>query len=298
MSMRTSSKKILQSFNARDRLWAAFIAHSKKLECSVDYLINEAMRTYAEQNNFIGEGDSIVENVVEDIDSLLEEEIEEIDDSSIIEGSKKGSSNKVESLLDDDDILDGDILEDEDADDLPDLEDDLDDLDLNDKIENVPPAPSETAPTLSHESSAVIPRAPRSNKLIPPGPPKATPRPVASQVAPPPQVTPPPPSQVTGSMPGDLARPVLTMIYEGYKIIIQKDNFILGRGSKSADLPIKDSNVSRKHAAIIYYNGAYYIKDLGSTNGVEFGNRLVDSKRIDEGDMFSICGHKFHFTYS
>ncbi|MBN2717466.1 MAG: FHA domain-containing protein [Deltaproteobacteria bacterium] len=93
-------------------------------------------------------------------------------------------------------------------------------------------------------------------------------------------------------------RPVLTMIYQGRKILIQKDQFIIGRGSKSADLPIKDPNVSRKHAAILFHNGAYYIKDLGSTNGVEYGTQLVDSKRIDEGDAFSICGHPFHFTYS
>ena len=87
------------------------------------------------------------------------------------------------------------------------------------------------------------------------------------------------------------------MIYQGRKIHIQKDQFIIGRGSRSADLPIKDPNVSRKHAAILFHNGAYYIKDLGSTNGVEYGNQLVDSKRIDEGDAFSICGHPFHFTY-
>jgi len=88
------------------------------------------------------------------------------------------------------------------------------------------------------------------------------------------------------------------MVYEGRKIIIQKDQFILGRGSKETDMAIKDPNVSRKHAAVIFHNGAYYIKDLGSTNGVEFGSQLVDSKRIDEGDVFAICGHKFHFTYS
>ena len=100
---------------------------------------------------------------------------------------------------------------------------------------------------------------------------------------------------MTGAEP---SRPTLTMVYEGRKIRIQKDQFIIGRGSKSADMPIKDPNVSRKHAAVIYHNGAYYIKDLGSTNGVEFGSQLVDSKRIDEGDSFAICGHKFHFTYS
>ena len=84
----------------------------------------------------------------------------------------------------------------------------------------------------------------------------------------------------------------------GRKILVNQDQFIIGRGTKSADMAIKDANISRKHAAVIFHNGAYYIKDLGSTNGVEFGEKLVDSKRIDEGDVFAICGHKFHFTYS
>jgi pSer/pThr/pTyr-binding forkhead associated (FHA) protein len=88
------------------------------------------------------------------------------------------------------------------------------------------------------------------------------------------------------------------MIYQGAKIAIRKNQFIIGRGSKSADFPIKDPNISRKHAAVIFHNGAFYIKDLGSTNGIEYNGKPVDSKRIDEGDVFTICGHMLHFTYS
>ena len=45
------------------------------------------------------------------------------------------------------------------------------------------------------------------------------------------------------------------------------------------------------------HNGAYYLKDLGSTNGVEFQGRRFDSKRIDEGDLFRICDYELRFTY-
>jgi len=78
---------------------------------------------------------------------------------------------------------------------------------------------------------------------------------------------------------------------------VTKEEFVIGRGSKSADLAIKDGNISRRHAAVVMHNGAHYLKDLGSTNGVEFQGRRFDSKRIEEGDMFRICDYELRFTY-
>jgi hypothetical protein len=351
MSSRTSSRKILQSFQARDRLWDAFIAQSEKMECSIDYLINEAMRAYAELNGFSDiEVAPIVDELppvedIEDVDDLLDdieevsvlkeieevEDLEEIEEVEEVEAPKAEDSSEIDldDAIEDDDELppidDDDLLteesdssdglpllsadegsnplkgftldddDDEDDDDeLPDLEDD-DDIDLGDDL-LAPPAPSATAPTI--KNSPEIPHAPKAHRPSVPAPPRVV-KPAQRSQTGVSGLNPPPVASGTGSgVQAEPARPVLTMIYEGRKIIIQKDQFILGRGTKSADLAIKDSNVSRKHAAIIFHNGAYSIKDLGSTNGVEFGNRLVDSKRIDEGDLFAICGHKFHFTYS
>lgn len=90
---------------------------------------------------------------------------------------------------------------------------------------------------------------------------------------------------------------VLCLIFNGQRIPIEKEQFIIGRGSKSSDLPIKDGNISRKHAAIVRRNGAYYIKDLGSTNGIDFRGMRIDNKRIDEGDVFMLCDHELKFTY-
>jgi pSer/pThr/pTyr-binding forkhead associated (FHA) protein len=81
------------------------------------------------------------------------------------------------------------------------------------------------------------------------------------------------------------------------KIPVTKEQFIIGRGSKSSDLPIKDGNISRKHAAVILHQGAYYIKDLGSTNGIEFNGRRIEQKRVEEGDVFHICDYELRFTY-
>ncbi|MBN2804624.1 MAG: FHA domain-containing protein [Deltaproteobacteria bacterium] len=340
MSSRTSSRKILQSFQARDRLWDAFIAQSEKMECSVDYLINEAMRAYAELNGFAYVEESPITDElppvedIEDVDDLLDDieevsglkDIEEVEEIEELEapGPEESSEIELEDAIEDDDELppveDDDLLteesdssdglpligkeesnplkgftlDDDDDDDLPDLDDD-DNLDLGDNL-MAPPAPSATAPTI--KNSPEIPSAPKAHRPSVPAPPRVV-KPAQRSQTGVSGLNPPPVASGTGSgVQAEPARPVLTMIYEGRKVVIQKDQFILGRGTKSADLAIKDSNVSRKHAAIIFHNGAYYIKDLGSTNGVEFGNRLVDSKRIDEGDLFAICGHKFHFTYS
>jgi pSer/pThr/pTyr-binding forkhead associated (FHA) protein len=107
-----------------------------------------------------------------------------------------------------------------------------------------------------------------------------------------------PPPQQLPPQPQAAARPKqLFVIFNGQKIPVQKEEFVIGRGSKSADLAIKDGNISRRHAAVVFHNGAYYLKDLGSTNGVEFQGRRFDSKRIEEGDVFRICDYELRFSY-
>ena len=91
--------------------------------------------------------------------------------------------------------------------------------------------------------------------------------------------------------------PTLFLIFNSQKIPIEKDQFIIGRGSKTSDLAIKDGNISRKHAAVIRRNGTFYIKDLGSTNGIDYKGMRIDNKRIDEGDVFHLCDYELRFTY-
>lgn len=93
------------------------------------------------------------------------------------------------------------------------------------------------------------------------------------------------------------APPPLYLVFDNQKYRIDKDQFIIGRGSKSSDLPIKDGNISRKHAAVIRRNGTYFIKDLGSTNGIDFKGMRIDNKRIEEGDVFHLCDYELRFTF-
>jgi hypothetical protein len=99
----------------------------------------------------------------------------------------------------------------------------------------------------------------------------------------------------TGS--GLSSPPPLYLVFQNQKYLIDKEQFIIGRGSKTSDLPIRDGNISRKHAAVIRKNGGYFIKDLGSTNGIDHNGIRVDNKKIEEGDVFSLCDYQLRFTY-
>jgi hypothetical protein len=115
-------------------------------------------------------------------------------------------------------------------------------------------------------------------------------------------VTPPPHPHAGGQLAYDGGSAVATslpvyLVFDNQKYRIDKEQFIIGRGSKSSDLPIKDGNISRKHAAVIRRNGTYFIKDLGSTNGIDFKGMRIDNKRIEEGDVFHLCDYELRFTF-
>jgi neural Wiskott-Aldrich syndrome protein len=46
------NKKSPRTFQCRDMLWETFEQMARELECSVDYLINEAMKQYARQRSY------------------------------------------------------------------------------------------------------------------------------------------------------------------------------------------------------------------------------------------------------
>ncbi len=90
----------------------------------------------------------------------------------------------------------------------------------------------------------------------------------------------------------------LYLCYESQWYVVDTDEFIIGRGAKYSDLPIKDANISRRHCAIVRRGADYFIKDLGSTNGIEFGGERVDNHKIGEGSTYFLCDHKLEFSFS
>jgi pSer/pThr/pTyr-binding forkhead associated (FHA) protein len=97
--------------------------------------------------------------------------------------------------------------------------------------------------------------------------------------------------------PGGNQGRTLIAIYEGQQYPVTKEEFIIGRGQKTSDLTIRDSNVSRRHAAVVQYNGQFWIVDQQSTNGVEFNGAKVERKLVEDGDLFRICDHEIQFVY-
>jgi hypothetical protein len=57
----------------------------------------------------------------------------------------------------------------------------------------------------------------------------------------------------------------------------------LGR-SRECDITLEDANVSRRHAEVRHEDGAWWIIDLGSTNGIEVNGERVDRARLNHED--------------
>ena len=148
-----------------------------------------------------------------------------------------------------------------------------------------PPTPAYRRPPSIFEESPVDPSMPPKPMVL------------ASCQNEPPQYPHQPAAPVSNSAYSSGAQQPLFIIFANQRYTVDKDKYIIGRSSQLADLVIRDANISRKHCAIIYKNGAYYIKDLDSTNGIEYKGNRIDTKRIDEGDQFNICDFHFTFTY-
>ncbi len=74
---------------------------------------------------------------------------------------------------------------------------------------------------------------------------------------------------------------------EGMEYPIEKVSTVLGR-DKNADIMIKDPSISRQHAAIIYHDSMFILKDLGSTNGTYMKSKKIEKARIRHRDKFQI----------
>jgi hypothetical protein len=234
------SKKTMRHFYCRDVLWETFEQMANDFDCSIDYLINEAMRFYARSKNYNAGA------APPSSPSVPQQGAGGNANGPMAGGGGGGGGNAGYAAA------------------RPAARPPM-----------PPPAPSATGsqPALNARSSPPMP---------PPRPQRATPAP------PNPRITP---------EPSNGTAPVLFLVFNNQRIPIDKDQFIIGRGSKSSDLAIKDGNISRKHAAVIRRNGMFYIKDLGSTNGIDYKGMRIDNKRIDEGDIFHICDYELRFTY-
>jgi two-component system cell cycle response regulator len=68
---------------------------------------------------------------------------------------------------------------------------------------------------------------------------------------------------------------------------LEKGKTVLGR-SAQADIPLKDSGVSREHSEIKVDGEKVTIKDLGSTNGTFVNNKRITKYVLKDGDKIQI----------
>jgi hypothetical protein len=244
------SKKTMRHFYCRDVLWETFEQMANDFDCSIDYLINEAMRYYARSKNY--------------------------------HSAQPGTGNEFRSSTGPGTGAPGAP-----GSSPPGAYPSTSSSSGNVRRTQPPPPPPGSG------RSSTMPPLERSSTY----PPQATPERGVPAVSPRRPQPPAPRSSAPQEAVSAEGGPTLFLVFNSQKIPIEKDQFIIGRGSKTSDLAIKDGNISRKHAAVIRRNGTYYIKDLGSTNGIDYKGMRIDNKRIDEGDVFHLCDYELRFTY-
>lgn len=67
----------------------------------------------------------------------------------------------------------------------------------------------------------------------------------------------------------------------------------LGREAQN-EVHIDENGASRQHARVLLHNGAVWVQDAGSRNGIHVnGQRVPDHKQLKEGDRLIVGTHAF-----
>ncbi|HEU4407658.1 MAG TPA: FHA domain-containing protein [Polyangiaceae bacterium] len=270
------NKKSERAFQCRDILWETFEQMARELECSVDYLINEAMKQYARQRTRVGRTDSVPASGGLGPSPAATGRVPAAAASGSVGGLHTPSPGLAlgprAGLAPPLPVAGG----------------------------YLPPPPLPPPPVIAPRLGATLGGTLGGRPPLP-APPTLGSRPPLMG-APPPL---PAPHPLASPMPAPAHQPqpapsgrVLVAYYMGEQVPITKDRFVIGRGRQSSDLTIKDPNVSRQHAMVEFQNGQYYMVDLGSTNGVEYNGQRISKQLIVDGDTFRICDHEVRFVFA
>ena len=270
--MSDPSAKRARTFQCKDALWNDLERIADELECTVDYLLNEAVKHYIRQR--------------------LTRDQRPIPPSSLLPAVPAPSAaapppQPFASLLFTPPVR------------LP--------MPVAPPPLPVVPPPLPIAPPPQPFARPVPPAPPPmrppARPPLPPPPPLVYAAPPAGYAAPPlppppgyaapaPILAPPPPPPTPRSAPAAK----LAVTYGDRTVFVDQPGFVIGRG-KQGGLTIKDPNISRRHAIVEMQGGRYYLVDMGSTNGTKVNGQMISRKEIAEGDVAEIVNHQIRFSF-
>jgi len=90
---------------------------------------------------------------------------------------------------------------------------------------------------------------------------------------------------------------VVTLDANGKQHRVDKGSIVIGR-SKDCDIRLADPNVSRRHAELRQEGAAYWILDLGSTNGLTVNGRRQRRAQLQNDDRITVGSTELVFKRS
>jgi pSer/pThr/pTyr-binding forkhead associated (FHA) protein len=86
-----------------------------------------------------------------------------------------------------------------------------------------------------------------------------------------------------GPVPPGTSICVVRGFYEGLEVPVDRDWLVIGRG-RGADVILAEPTISRAHAAIGFEEDAFFVQDLGSTNGTLVNGSREEKISLKDGD--------------
>lgn len=85
----------------------------------------------------------------------------------------------------------------------------------------------------------------------------------------------------------------------GDTVPLMKRSLLIGR-RESCDIVLRFSNVSAHHCQLSVNGGYWYVKDLGSKNGVKVNNVRIGTseKLLEPGDELAVAKHHYTIQYA
>jgi len=106
-----------------------------------------------------------------------------------------------------------------------------------------------------------------------------------------------PPTEAVSPEELGVEREVVSLNVEGRKLEITKQRTVIGR-SRDCDVHIEDPSASRRHAEVRQEGTAYWILDLGSTNGVTVNGRRQQRAQLQNEDRITVGSTELVFRRS